>query len=111
MQRMDSPPHQQILGELAAAEKQNPADPDIFDIRGKTLADMKQYGQAIAAFRRAIELRPLDPSPYYQLGLLYRKTGDAALAREMIASNTCSPRRSVKIPESKERSALRNLVR
>ena len=84
MRTMESPDYRQILQELATAEKSTPNDADIFYLRGKTYIDLNQYPEAIAALERAIELRPLDPGAYYQLGLLFRKTGNTSLAREMM---------------------------
>ena len=84
MLTMDSPDHQRILEELAAAEKSTPADAGVFYVRGKVYAELKRYPEAVASFQRAIELQPLDPSPYYQLGLLYRKIGNMSQAREMM---------------------------
>ena len=46
---------------------------------------MNRNDEAVAALRRAIELAPMDPSPYYQLGRLYEKLGKKELARELLA--------------------------
>jgi regulator of sirC expression with transglutaminase-like and TPR domain len=45
---------------------------------------MNRYPDALIALKRAIELRPMDPAPYYQLGLTYRKLGRSELARETL---------------------------
>ncbi|HYM09999.1 MAG TPA: tetratricopeptide repeat protein [Bryobacterales bacterium] len=71
-----------VLRELAAGEKVAPNDADIFYLRGKTYATLQRYPEAVTALRRATELRPTDPSPYYQLGLAYQKLGQTALAKQ-----------------------------
>jgi len=71
-----------VLQELAAAEKASPDDYDVHYLRGKVLLTTGRYGQAVASLRRAIELRPTEPSAYYQLGLAYRKLGQPDLAKE-----------------------------
>jgi tetratricopeptide (TPR) repeat protein len=72
----------QVLGELALAEKQSPSDPDVFYLRGKVYVASGQYADALAPLRRSIELRALDPGPYYQLAKVYQKLGKPELARE-----------------------------
>lgn len=71
-----------VLEELVLAEKANPADSEIYYLRGKVLAALNRYPEAVTALRRAIELRPADSSTYYQLGLAYQKLGQTALAKE-----------------------------
>jgi tetratricopeptide (TPR) repeat protein len=71
-----------VLQELAAAEKASPDDYDVHYLRGKVFLTTGRYGQAVASLRRAIELRPTEPSAYYQLGLAYRKLGQPDLAKE-----------------------------
>jgi tetratricopeptide (TPR) repeat protein len=73
-----------ILAELALAEKKAPRDADVFYLRGKVYIAMNRYPDALIALKRAIELRPMDPAPYYQLGLTYRKLGRSELARETL---------------------------
>jgi tetratricopeptide (TPR) repeat protein len=73
-----------VLAELAQAETRAPADADIFYIRGKVFLAMNRYQEAVTALRRAIALGPLDPGPYYQLGLTYRKLGETELARQTL---------------------------
>ena len=84
MMTMDPVDYPAVLAELARAEKSTPADADIFYIRGKVLVALNRYQEAVNALRRAIVLRPMDPSPYYQLGLTYRKLGQSDLARQMM---------------------------
>jgi Flp pilus assembly protein TadD len=74
----------EVMKELAAAEKTAPNDPDVFYIRGRAHVAMKHLPEAVAAFKRAITLRPMDPSAYYQLGLTYQKMGEPALAHQML---------------------------
>jgi tetratricopeptide (TPR) repeat protein len=74
-----------VLDELARAERASPADYDIYYLRGKAFLSMDKYQQAIAALRRAIELRPAEAGAYYQLGLAYRRSGQTALAKEQFA--------------------------
>ena len=74
-----------VMLTLAAAEKSAPNDADTFYLRGKAYAATGHAQEAVAAFQRAIELRPMDPSPYYQLGLTYRKLGQAELARQTLS--------------------------
>src|SRR5712692_10455228 len=74
----------QVLEELAQAEKIEPADFDVYYLRGKAYAAMNRYDEAVTALRRAIELRPAETSAHYQLGLTYQKMGQPALAREQM---------------------------
>lgn len=71
-----------VLEELAQAEKVSPTDYDVFVLRGKVLVSLEKYDEAIAAFGRAIELRPAEAGAYYQLGLAYRKLGQPVLAKK-----------------------------
>ena len=84
MLTMDPVDYAKVLTELAAAEKIAPNDPDIFYLRGKALAAMKRFREAVTALKRATELRPMDPNAYYQLGLTYQKMGEAALAHDTL---------------------------
>jgi len=71
-----------ILRELAQAHDASPDDYDVYYLRGKVYVLMDDYGLAVAALRRAIELRPEESNAYYQLGLAYRKAGQLPLAKE-----------------------------
>ncbi len=84
MMTADPVDYSKVIGQLAAAEKSSPEDPDVFYLRGKAQAGLKQYPAAIASLKHAIALRPMDPGPYYQLGMIYQKTGETALARETL---------------------------
>jgi tetratricopeptide (TPR) repeat protein len=72
------------LAELAEAEKRAPNDAGIFYLRGKAYLGMNRNEDAIAALKRAIEIAPLDDTPYNQLGLAYRRLGRLDLAREAL---------------------------
>jgi Flp pilus assembly protein TadD len=82
MMTMNPPDYSAVLRTLEQAERTTPNDSDVFYLRGKAYAATGRAQQAVAAFRRAIELRPMDPAPYYQLGLTYRDLGQAELARQ-----------------------------
>src|SRR5205085_8183023 len=56
---VDSPA---VLAELAQAETRTPNDADIFYLRGRVYIAMNRQQDAVAALKRAIELRPMDPS-------------------------------------------------
>ncbi len=84
MMTMDPIDYPKVLAELAQGEKTSPSDPDIFYIRGKVYVATNRYPEAVTALKRAIELRPMEPSRYYQLGLTYRKLGQVELARQVL---------------------------
>jgi tetratricopeptide (TPR) repeat protein len=84
MMTMDPVDYPAVLAELAQAETRTPGDADIFYIRGKAYVAMNRYQAAVTALRRAIALSPMDPGPYYQLGLTYRKLGETDLARQTL---------------------------
>src|SRR5437667_12093151 len=85
MMNQDPVDYPTVLRVLAQAEKTAPGDADIFYLRGKAYAATGRSQEAIAALRRAIELRPMDPAPYYQLGLTYRKAGQVELSRQVLS--------------------------
>ncbi len=70
-----------ILDELSAAAKMTSADPDIFFLRGKVYIALNRLEDAIPALERSVELRPLEPGPYYQLARIYQKLGKTELAK------------------------------
>jgi tetratricopeptide (TPR) repeat protein len=84
MLTLDPVDYPKVLAELAQAQKTTPNDPDIFYLRGKVYLATNAYQYAVAALKRAIELRPMEPGPYYQLGLTYRKLGQADLAKQVL---------------------------
>ena len=73
-----------VLAELAEAAKAARDDPEIDYLQGKAYAGMGRTQDAVTALKRAIELNPLDPSPYYQLGLAYEELGQTELARQTL---------------------------
>ncbi len=84
MMTMEPVDYPAVLAELTQAEKSTPGDADIFYTRGKAYIAMNRYQEAVTALRRAIALAPMDPGPYYQLGLTYRKLGQTDLARQIL---------------------------
>ena len=71
-----------VLQELAVADQASPDDYDVHYLRGKVFLATGRYAQAVDSLRHATELRPTEPGAYYQLGLAYRKRGQADLAKE-----------------------------
>jgi tetratricopeptide (TPR) repeat protein len=71
-----------ILNELSAAAKSTPEDAEIYLLQGKVYLALARYAEALQAFQRSVELRPLDPSTYYQLARVYQRLGKGELARE-----------------------------
>jgi len=84
MLSLDPVDYPAVLKTLAEAEKSSPQDADVFYLRGRAYAATGRGREAVAAFQRAIELRPMDPAPYYQLGLTWRKLGQESLSREAL---------------------------
>ncbi len=48
---------------------------------GQVLNTREQYREAVPLLRRAIEVRSDEPAPHYQLGIAYRRMGQADLSR------------------------------
>jgi tetratricopeptide (TPR) repeat protein len=80
----DPADYPKVLDELALGEKSAPSDAEIFYLRGRVYLATGRNQEAAAALLRAIELGPMDPAPYYQLGRLYQKLGKTELARELL---------------------------
>jgi tetratricopeptide (TPR) repeat protein len=76
--------YHQVAAELEKAEALSPTDADLFYLRGKAYVAMDRVQDAVTAFHRAAELRPMEAGAYYQLGRLYQKLGQAALAKEQM---------------------------
>jgi tetratricopeptide (TPR) repeat protein len=74
-----------VMDELAKAEKASGQDYDVLYLKGRVYMATLDYQQAIATFQHATAVRPTDPSAYYQLGMAYRKSGRADLAKEQFA--------------------------
>jgi tetratricopeptide (TPR) repeat protein len=62
----------------AAADEQ--ADPDAFARRGEASAARRDFEHALADLSKAVELRPEEPEYLLQRALIYRQSGQAALA-------------------------------
>jgi tetratricopeptide (TPR) repeat protein len=84
MLMIDPADHPAVLAELVQAEKRTPNDAEIFYLRGKCYLAMNQPREAVAALEHAIELAPLDPGPYYQLAMTYRRLGQTEAARRIL---------------------------
>jgi tetratricopeptide (TPR) repeat protein len=82
MMTLDHVDYPAVLQFLSQAEKNAPNDADIYYLRGRAYAATNRAKEAIAAFQRAIELRPMDPAAYYQIGLAYGKLGQTGLAKD-----------------------------
>jgi Flp pilus assembly protein TadD len=74
-----------VLRTLAQSEKSTPNDADIFYLLSKAYVATDHAEDAVVAFQRAIELRPMDPRPYYQVGLVYSKLGQVELSRQTLS--------------------------
>src|SRR5438552_2823117 len=70
------------LGSLTEAIKNNPNDPQAYNMRGLVLAQAGKTEEALADFNKAISLDPNSASAFANRGLVYRKTGrpDQAMA-------------------------------
>ena len=68
--------------DLTAAADLDPADGEIFALRGLTLIQRRLYDAAVADFTRALECLPGDPSIMYNraVALLYKDETQLALA-------------------------------
>lgn len=64
------------LGTLAQGEDRAPADPRLSYRRAELLEQAGRRGEAIAAWRRALDLDPQQAMVLYRLGLAYKAAGD-----------------------------------
>ena len=64
----------------AAAAADEQSDPDALARRGEASAARRDFEHALADLSKAIELHPADPEYLYQRALVYRQSGQAALA-------------------------------
>jgi tetratricopeptide (TPR) repeat protein/predicted aspartyl protease len=67
-------------GHPAAAAPEERADPDALARRGEASAARHDFEHALADLSKAVELRPDDPEYLFQRALIYRQSGQAALA-------------------------------
>jgi Tfp pilus assembly protein PilF len=67
---------QQAVEDINKAEEINPKDPDVHLIKGVIYFALKDYKQAEASYRRAIELKPDYSEARYNLCGLYLTTGN-----------------------------------
>jgi tetratricopeptide (TPR) repeat protein len=81
----ERPDYSKVLHELSLAAIDAPTDPDVFLLEGKAYAALGRFDEAVSALTRSIELRPMEPSPYYQLAKLYQKLGRTQSAAETFA--------------------------
>ena len=52
---------------------------------GAVLMQQKQYTEAVAALRRAVELDPAQPDAHYRLGRVYQAMGDSIESQKQFA--------------------------
>jgi tetratricopeptide (TPR) repeat protein len=76
------PDYTQALQQLASAATHDPTDPEVFLLQGKAYAMLGRNNEAVTALEHSIQLRPLDPAPYYQLARVYQKLGKEEFARQ-----------------------------
>ena len=78
----EPPDYSQVLVELSLAAQREPGDADVFFLRGKAYSSLGRFSEAVTALEQSIELRPMDPEPYYQLARLYQKLGKPEMAKQ-----------------------------
>jgi protein O-GlcNAc transferase len=71
------------LALLAEALEQNPHSGRAYYLRGKALRKLERLPEAKRELERSIALDAQDASPFYELGLVLRKLGDAAGSKRM----------------------------
>ncbi len=71
------------LALLAEGLEQNPRSGRAYYLRGKALRKLERLPEAKRDLERSIALDPQDPTPFYELGVLLRKLGDAAGSKRM----------------------------
>jgi len=78
---MRQPDDERALAEVNALIQMRPDDPYYHELRGQILYEARRYGNAVAAYARAVELAPREP-------LIMATYGRALLAQESAASNS-----------------------
>jgi tetratricopeptide (TPR) repeat protein len=76
--KWDPPEYEQALRALDRESR----DPDVYYLRGKIYYSLNRYAEAIKPLERAIELGPMAPLSYYQLGQVLQKLGRETEAKE-----------------------------
>ncbi|MGI8992452.1 MAG: tetratricopeptide repeat protein [Bryobacteraceae bacterium] len=69
---------------LQAAIQMNPASAKAYYFRGRALRKLGRDAEAKQSFEKSMALDPNDPPPYYELGMLLNRLGDAANGRAML---------------------------
>lgn len=64
----------------AGAAPDEQLDPDVLARRGEASAARRDFDHALADLSKSVELRPDDPEYVFQRALIYRQSGQAALA-------------------------------
>jgi predicted aspartyl protease/Tfp pilus assembly protein PilF len=67
-------------GHQASAAADEQADPDALARRGEASAARHDFDHALADLSKAVDLRPNEPEYLFQRALIYRQSGQAALA-------------------------------
>jgi hypothetical protein len=71
----------------------NPHDADAHYQLGLIYQERRNFTEAIARFRRAVEIDPADPSAHYQLGVIAREQGRMAEALpHLVAAHALDPK-------------------
>jgi predicted aspartyl protease/tetratricopeptide (TPR) repeat protein len=78
-QAAESPQDQAAAGHQATVDDEH-ADPDALARRGAASAARRDFERALADLSSAVQLRPDDPEFLYQRAMVYRQTGQPALA-------------------------------
>lgn len=84
MLNQDPVAYAQVLDELSLAEKSSPSDAQVAYLRSKVYEATGRRDDARQALLKAIELAPMDPSPYYRLGRLLLSMGHPKEAQEAL---------------------------
>jgi tetratricopeptide (TPR) repeat protein len=76
----DSPKDQAASDHESTEAAEQHADSDALARRGEAFASRRDFEHALADLSKAVELRPNEPEYLYQRALIYRQSGQAALA-------------------------------